>query len=325
VVRLSIIVPATGPQAVLDDTLVSVLENRPKDCEVIVPRPSTYLDPYQLDDEVRFVTAAHDDLVSLFNAGIDASRTELLHLLRSGVEATEGWTEPALARLEADPQLAAVAPLIVDGHQSRVVAAGVRYRVGGTKQIVGAGHRRSRSTARSYVVDGPCLEAGFFRRSALLTIGHFDSDLGSYYCDVDAAAKFHRLGLRCAHEPQSVLRGAPIRRPKGFRAGHEAELLFWRHWAHRGHAAALIGHAGVSCAEGLGHIWYPRGIALLAGRLWGLAECLLRGRRAWEPERPFPERNDCCDADFPATIPLAEGKRRRPVGQNPTTRYSKTA
>jgi len=65
VTQLSIVIPATGTQEQLDQTLVSVLENRPSDCEVIVPHAFDYKDPYDLHDEVTFVGSAAENLVSL--------------------------------------------------------------------------------------------------------------------------------------------------------------------------------------------------------------------------------------------------------------------
>ena len=55
--RLSIIIPVLGNPTRLDDTLVSVLENRPANCEIIVVHTRPYDDPYELSGEVRFLKA----------------------------------------------------------------------------------------------------------------------------------------------------------------------------------------------------------------------------------------------------------------------------
>ena len=55
--RLSIIIPVLGHSTRLDDTLVSVLENRPANCEIIVVHTEPYDDPYDLAGEVRFLEA----------------------------------------------------------------------------------------------------------------------------------------------------------------------------------------------------------------------------------------------------------------------------
>ncbi len=53
--RLAIIISAVGSVESWEGTLVSVLENRPADCEIIVALSQPYADPYDLKDEVRFV------------------------------------------------------------------------------------------------------------------------------------------------------------------------------------------------------------------------------------------------------------------------------
>ena len=55
--RLSIVIPVLGDPQQLDDTLLSVLENRPANCEILVVHNQPYHDPYNLSDEVRFVEA----------------------------------------------------------------------------------------------------------------------------------------------------------------------------------------------------------------------------------------------------------------------------
>ncbi len=73
--RLSIVIPVVGDPRHLDDTLVSVLQNRPDDCEILVVHNRPYDDPYELSDEVRFVEARRGSrLVDCLNVGIAASR-----------------------------------------------------------------------------------------------------------------------------------------------------------------------------------------------------------------------------------------------------------
>ena len=55
--RLSIVIPALASVEALERTLVSVLEKRPADCEIIVVLNTSYDDPYQLTDEVHFASA----------------------------------------------------------------------------------------------------------------------------------------------------------------------------------------------------------------------------------------------------------------------------
>ena len=55
--RLAIVISAAGNVESLEATLLSVLENKPADCQIIVALNEAYSDPYDLKDEVRFVTS----------------------------------------------------------------------------------------------------------------------------------------------------------------------------------------------------------------------------------------------------------------------------
>ena len=55
--RLSIIIPAPGNETTLEETLVSVLENRPENSEIVVVLGFGYHDPWSVGEEVRFIQA----------------------------------------------------------------------------------------------------------------------------------------------------------------------------------------------------------------------------------------------------------------------------
>ena len=111
--RLTIVIPCLGGAAEFDGTLVSVLQHRPADCEIVVVHREAYDDPYDLAGEVRFIEQGEArSLAALANVGLAAAQGDVLHLLACGLEATEGWTDAPLAILE-DEEIAAVAPAIV--------------------------------------------------------------------------------------------------------------------------------------------------------------------------------------------------------------------
>src|SRR3954469_4194264 len=66
--RLSIVIPCLGGAADFDATLVSVLQNRPGDCEVLVAHSEPYDDPYRLHGEVHFIHVEEHSTVGLLNA-----------------------------------------------------------------------------------------------------------------------------------------------------------------------------------------------------------------------------------------------------------------
>lgn len=309
--RLTIIIPACGSQEDLDNTLVSVLENRPPQCEVIVPHATSYHDPYDLSDEVRFVPVPCKGLVELVNAGIDASQSPIIHVLQSGIEATPDWTTAVIERFAADVSLAAVAPRI---HQAAGAvlqdSCGVQYRRGGAKRHVRVSGDHIGQAADQSAMLGPGLHAAFYRRSALMSIGRFDSQLGAYYCDVDAMVKLRRSGWRCGREALSQLRGALPQEPAGFRAARAAERLFWRHAAALGAIGSCLSHPWL-VAGGLARQFpRPAMLSAIGGRMFGLLECVALRRHRWQPQVHDADRTDAGEHPTPTTIPLEEARRR---------------
>ena len=72
--RLSIVIPAADASA-LEDTLVSVLENRPADSEIIAALTVPYADPWNISEEVRFVQApVGTSLAACANLGVALSK-----------------------------------------------------------------------------------------------------------------------------------------------------------------------------------------------------------------------------------------------------------
>lgn len=170
--RLSIILPVGadhgGQSSAFEDTLVSVLENLGDACEVVVVHDGTYRDPFAIGDEVRFAVADSKNLVDSIAAGCDASWGRYVHVLTPGFQATEGWCEPALAQF-ADPNLASIAPMIVDRFDGEPIAIGWRDTV--TRLM--DPRTPADSNVRSGSPDASCgayLEASFWRREVLRSL-----------------------------------------------------------------------------------------------------------------------------------------------------------
>jgi hypothetical protein len=243
--RLSIVIPCLGGAAEFDGTLVSVLQNRPADCEVLVVHTEPYDDPYKLDGEVRFVETKADSLVELLNIGIHEAAGEIVHVVSCELESCESWTKPALAHFD-DPEVAAVSPLVLGADRETIVAAGVRWSLGGARRLVhdrrvaSPGSGRLRAT-----ILGPTLAAAFYRRDVLAAIGGFDVSLGAELADVSLALSIQSLGRLHVCEPASQLvqrNNQPAAISGSFGSGRGAERLFWRHAAERGLAVSLALH-----------------------------------------------------------------------------------
>ena len=290
--RLSIIVPATGPQSALDNSLVSVLENLPDQTEVLVPHHEEYEDPYDLGEEVTFVASPQAAPIGLLKAGIAASQAEFVHVLMNGVEVTAGWTEPVIERFERDSSLAAVSTTIRNSKQTKI--AGIRYRGGGSASAVRASRRNKAS------VDGPCLEASFFRKSSIEILGELDEQLCIRQTNADMAARLKSCGLACEHESDSVVRGELSSLPSGYLSSRQLERVYRRHRPRMGRTAPLM-HLMATAANVTRHGPSWGLITSTLGHCWGNLQARWSAETHWEPgDREstilqFPNKNATAD------------------------------
>jgi hypothetical protein len=235
----------------MEETLVSVLENRPDDCEIVVALACDYADPWDISEEVRFVRAPQGSgLVACVNLGVAASAGDVVHVLSVGWRATEGWTKAALAHFEDDGVGAVVPVGVSSGDRQSVVSAGVRYAVGGRRIDVAATQPRrdgrGSSAQRGAAPHGPMLEAGFWRADVLRSAGSgFTTACGDRGADVDMAVTLARGGWESVVEPAAVIvapaAGQHSRRG-AFSEGLHAERLFWRSLAGAAVVPALVMH-----------------------------------------------------------------------------------
>ena len=166
--RLSIVVPLGANVAAFEDTLVSILQNRPAASEVVVAHDGSYEDPFNLAGEVRFVTAGTSCMIDLVAASASETRAKFVHVLAPGFQAIEDWTEPALDQFQRY-EAAAVAPVIRRSDRETILAAGWHDTTFRLCQPVGHGKSTlCDSIARSIV--GTYLQASFWRRDVLRSL-----------------------------------------------------------------------------------------------------------------------------------------------------------
>ncbi len=285
--RLSIVVPFLGNRKLLEDTLVSVLENRPEACQVVVVLNEGYDDPYDLHGEVSFVASRPDaGLLGGIRRGLRACEAPVLHVLACGMSVAPGWAEAALPHFD-DPTVGAVAPLVLDGARpDRVVSAGLAYDREGRVRCLAAG----RPVARVQLRQAPCgpdARAAFYRRSALESVDPWQRGRGLSLSGIELALALRHQGYRCAMEPacRTVAQPGLGTRPGAFRIGVEEACVFWRWAAREGWSGSVAGHAALLVSECLsGLVWPPRALRA-AGRIaGGLQAAFSRG----QPTLPAP-------------------------------------
>ncbi|MEM8668969.1 MAG: hypothetical protein AAGG48_15720 [Planctomycetota bacterium] len=185
-------------------TLISVLENRPEQSEVLVTHDGSYDDPYALGDEVRFVTADHPSMTDLIAAGAQVARGRIIHVLAEGVEATPGWTDNAVDCFDHF-DCGSVAPRIQRSNDQAVLACGWSDT---TCRLMSPHVELAQSSAAGSRV-GCYLQASFWRRDLLRSLRHCLTDANAVHAD-QASGIYSRLarkaGWKCDVAPDSILR-----------------------------------------------------------------------------------------------------------------------
>jgi hypothetical protein len=205
--------------------------------------------------------------VECLNLGIAESQAPVVHLLACGVEASDGWTASAMRHMR-DPQVAAVAPLVLTSEEPRrIVAAGIGFSRGGTRRLMGRGFPEGSLGPWTSQMLGPSMLAGFYRKSAVEAAGGFDLSLGQA-ADVDLSIRLRAMGCRVLLDPQSKLVAPPgcDGDTAGFRAGMLNERLFLRQVPEGRWMGAMAVHAWAIMSELLRAMPYPSCVTQLLGR-----------------------------------------------------------
>ncbi len=164
--RVSIIIPYQRDDARLESTLLSVLENRPDDCEIIIAHDGSYGNPYHLEDEVIFVDVdAPAGDVRLLNAGLYAACAPAIHTLWPGMLVSADWLREPLEWLDQTAAAAVAIPIV--GSDGRTLG-GVPL-IGPVGPAFWKGPRQGRDTSGV----GPMIACGVYRRRVLLALEGF--------------------------------------------------------------------------------------------------------------------------------------------------------
>lgn len=266
---LSIVIPDLANSELLESSLVSVLEHRPRSCEILVTHASTYDDPYQLGrEEIRLITLpSAAPLTACLNTALRATRGEIVHLLMPGSVVEEGWTEAPCAAILHRPSLAAVSPTLIDSRQRHT--AGIRWHRQYARQLV---HIPARPMDANIL--GPTMCAGFYRRSALLELGGLDLNAPLEEADLDLACALQAAGYEAEHIPacRVHLSRNPLPRTSGFRRARYREHLARRY--RPGATRSFVATTWYLATRSLWGLPFPWKWPTTAGRLLGALDCL---------------------------------------------------
>ena len=270
--KLSIVIPYSyknSPQE-LEETLVSVLENRPARCQVFVANGGNYQNPYHLSrDEVNFIDLGRErSLVSCINEAMDRVNTPVVNVLTCGTVVEEHWADQPL-RVFDDPTVAlAMTPVFDRLKSNRLVSSGVLYHHHGVIR-----NQKLHAEPAIGTSLGPHLASAFFRSDLLRRIGGLNPSFCQQISYLDYSLILRHLKLDTRFVPMSRVHYAskmPIF-PTIYERSRQTEQLFL-HWSHLNswYYNMCSNFIAVS-AEFWGNFPHPRMYAFLCGRIAGLS------------------------------------------------------
>ena len=251
----------------LEDTILSILENRDENVEVLVVTDGNYRDPYQLADaDVNFLTLSRESsIVDCLNAGAETAQGEIACFLFPGTI----WKSSPDEAVEAFrcKQVAAVVPGIADQKRNdRIFSSGVCGFPSGRIQ----NHRPGQPVPRHAVL-APHIAVAFFRLSALRQWGGLHPALSQQAAYIDFCFMAAQNGCQTVELAGCDFYGLPSQRAflSLFEQAAESEKLY-RLWRHRGDFRQNVReHGKLVRSEFLTNFPGLRMFRLMAGRISG--------------------------------------------------------
>lgn len=240
--RLSIIVPHLHDDSGLEQTLVSVLENRGRSLELILVHDGRYTDPYGLDQDeaVLIETKRGTSLTSQLNLAVASACSPYIQVLSPGAVVTDGWYEESLEIMEHGSVVAVCQPIACtdsDGVITGLAAASLPHR---------------RVTGNASEVGSPMLVGSVLRKRVLNAVGGFFERSSREVGEVEFALLLSALELEIG-----IVESVGIYAPRSVASGQESGYEIGQACGQLACAYATIENSGVvidSVAKRLGHL-----------------------------------------------------------------------
>ncbi|MCY2983155.1 MAG: glycosyltransferase family 2 protein [Planctomycetota bacterium] len=262
--RLSIIVPHLHDDSGLELTLLSILENRESDFEVLLAHDGRYNDPYGLDqDELILIESEQGASFSQqLNLAVASACSPIVQVLLPGSVVDAHWCEEALHLLQ-DRTVSAVCQPIGDSATKQLYLG-----------LSGESLPHRRVTDSADVVAAPLLCGGVFRKRILKSIGGWLEPCTREVAEVE----FALLGSAMDFEIEAA-EEVTIQAPKRVAAGQESGYEIGRACGQLACAYSSIEESGVvidSLARRLGHLagglMSPKTVAERLGWVMGIRD-----------------------------------------------------
>ena len=209
--RAAVVVPNWNGRRWLPGLLDSLdAQTRPPDEVIVVDNGSTdgSLELLAERDVRAIALGTNTGFAAAANRGIAATTCEAVALVNTDVVLDARWLEQAVARLEGDPGLAAVATkMVLLDDPGTLDDAGDELRRDGVAHQRGHGRRDDGRWDEPGDAFSACAGAAVYRRAAVEEAGGFDERLFSYLEDVDLGLRLRLAGWRCGYEPALALHG----------------------------------------------------------------------------------------------------------------------
>lgn len=191
--RLSVIIPHLADPGLLENSLLSVLENRPPDTEIILVHNGSYADPYQLSDELVLVDAGPtSNLMDLINAGVLAACAPIVNTVIEGVVVTAGWSDNAVDLMQGHAEVGAMA---IPVRRRASLSYGLDAQK--LKSVRNWKTAQFLSRRSAQICAAPEIACGFFRKSLLMALDGFAPVSNTLVAEVDFATCLEKLGQGC--------------------------------------------------------------------------------------------------------------------------------
>jgi GT2 family glycosyltransferase len=202
----SVIVPTWNGAHLLPACLESLLEQSYAPLEIIVA------DGASTDSTLELLTSEYPSVRLLrlrrnrgfagnVNAGIRASRGEVVLLLNNDAQAEREWVAACVETLRQQPALGSIASKIVYADGRTINSAGDQLGRDGAPRQRGAGQPDGPTWDRVEPVFGASGGAAAYRRAMLADVGLLDEVFFMYLEDVDLAFRAQLAGWGCVYQP----------------------------------------------------------------------------------------------------------------------------
>jgi GT2 family glycosyltransferase len=210
--HVSVVIVSWNGMRQLPECLAALLPQLPSNAEVIL------VDNGSTDGTAAWVRSnhAHIRVIDLpknlgfaggINAGLRATRGELLLLLNDDAFVEPGFVEALLDVMERRPDVGAASGVLLFAHQPEIVAsAGIRIRRDWLALDLWAGQRAADLPADLEPIMGPSGGAAIYRRALLEDIGLMEPNFFNYLEDVDLAWRALLRGWHSVVAPQARAR-----------------------------------------------------------------------------------------------------------------------